>query len=331
MSQIETIIRYDGPALAEHDMDVEELAPALLALAGLIQAANHKFNGDRSAVRVTVNADIEQKCFQMKIKFVQDLLEKAKSFLDGDVATLKDILDWLGIIGGSTFSLFSILIALGKKERDSTKFTATAGDDSTIYQVENLQQKIEQHVHLHFPEGAPEEVKQLLSDPVIVGKALDVMRPAALPDYTEVAFFRPGAAAPEFRASKAEVEGALELAPSAFAPGNEEVADPDDETPVPFKTRVFVKTQRNEGVGQWELKWGGRAKLVSIDDTDWLTRFQKGEAPHPLPLYLDVQMEMITSNTNPDAPERYRVVKVLDVVQSSPSKQSEMFDGDEPA
>ena len=42
-------------------------------------------------------------------------------------------------------------------------------------------------------------------------------------------------------------------------------------------------------------------------------------------------MEMITSNTNPDAPERYRVVKVLDVVQSSPSKQSEMFDGDEPA
>ena len=30
MSKISTVVRYDGPALAEHSMDVADLAPALL-------------------------------------------------------------------------------------------------------------------------------------------------------------------------------------------------------------------------------------------------------------------------------------------------------------
>ena len=33
-----TTIRYDGPDLSGHEIDVQELAPALLALAEMIQA-----------------------------------------------------------------------------------------------------------------------------------------------------------------------------------------------------------------------------------------------------------------------------------------------------
>src|SRR5690348_6821595 len=113
-SEIETVIRYDGPALADHEMDVAELAPALLALASLIQTANHKFNGDRASVRVVVNADTEQQCFQIKIKLIQDFLQMARGFLDGDMATIKDICEWVGIIGGGTLSLFKLIVALGR-------------------------------------------------------------------------------------------------------------------------------------------------------------------------------------------------------------------------
>jgi hypothetical protein len=37
MSKIAFQLRYDGPALSEHGMDVADLAPALLALGDLIK------------------------------------------------------------------------------------------------------------------------------------------------------------------------------------------------------------------------------------------------------------------------------------------------------
>lgn len=68
---VRTTIRYDGPALADHEMDVQDLAPALLVLADLIQIANQKFNGKNANMKVLVNADVEQKCFMIDISLVQ--------------------------------------------------------------------------------------------------------------------------------------------------------------------------------------------------------------------------------------------------------------------
>lgn len=67
------VIRYDGPALSEHEMDVHDLAPSLLALADLCKIANEIFNGEAASVRVLVRADYEQKCFQLQLDLVQTL------------------------------------------------------------------------------------------------------------------------------------------------------------------------------------------------------------------------------------------------------------------
>ena len=64
---VRTTIRYDGSALSGHEIDVQDLAPALLALADIIQIANRKFNGDRADVKVTVSADVEQQCFMIDL------------------------------------------------------------------------------------------------------------------------------------------------------------------------------------------------------------------------------------------------------------------------
>ena len=48
-----------GPLLVSHEMDVQDLAPALLAMTEIVQIANRKFNGDAVAIRVTVDADVE--------------------------------------------------------------------------------------------------------------------------------------------------------------------------------------------------------------------------------------------------------------------------------
>lgn len=46
-----SVIRYDGPALADHSMDVADLAPALMALSDLLKIANTYMNGDRAGVK----------------------------------------------------------------------------------------------------------------------------------------------------------------------------------------------------------------------------------------------------------------------------------------
>ncbi len=110
MSSDQIRLRYDGPALANHSIDVDDLAPALLALGDLCKLTNKKFNGDRTSVKVVVNADLEQNCFELYLELLQTLTEQAKSIIkDDDIASAKEILEWLGIIAAGPLGLFAVL------------------------------------------------------------------------------------------------------------------------------------------------------------------------------------------------------------------------------
>ena len=94
------VVRYDGPALSEHEMDVHDLAPSLLALADLCKIANEIFNGESASVRVLVRADHEQKCFQIQFDLVQNLYDQLTVLMSRDsIKNAKEILEWIGIIG----------------------------------------------------------------------------------------------------------------------------------------------------------------------------------------------------------------------------------------
>ena len=54
MSRATFTIAYDGPALTNHTMDVRDLAPAMLAVGQLCDAANVVLNGERSKIQVHV-------------------------------------------------------------------------------------------------------------------------------------------------------------------------------------------------------------------------------------------------------------------------------------
>lgn len=79
-----TIIRYDGPALSGHEMDVHKLAPALLAVGELCRVANQTFNADVATVKVLVKANVEQQCFQLQLELVQTLFETLSVLLDDE-------------------------------------------------------------------------------------------------------------------------------------------------------------------------------------------------------------------------------------------------------
>lgn len=280
-SEIETILRYDGPALAEHEMDVEELAPALLALASLIQTANHKFNGDRSAVRVVVNADVEQQCFQIKIKLIQDFLSVAKNFLDGDMATIKDILEWVGILGTGG-GLLKLLIALGKKQQDATVFTATANDDSTVIQIAEL--------NVHLPPGTPLQVEQLLRNPLIVSKAKEVLKPVTQKGYETISFHEPGKGGRKFFEADSE-EARAALAYELPTPSPELDQENTAESTM-ASGPAWVDTSHFRGNAKWALMWNG-IKIDAKMPEDFVRRFQANETLVVPNTKLTVRMKIV--------------------------------------
>lgn len=56
-------ITYDGPSLAASEMDVRDLAPALLAAGDLLDAATRALHGERIKAQINVRASFKTGCF----------------------------------------------------------------------------------------------------------------------------------------------------------------------------------------------------------------------------------------------------------------------------
>lgn len=96
-------IKYDGPALANHQMDVRELAPALLALAALLEESNKVAFPDAEAVRVHINGTFRAGSFGVDLIALQSVKNQIISMFSGpeasSAANLLGILSALGLLG----------------------------------------------------------------------------------------------------------------------------------------------------------------------------------------------------------------------------------------
>lgn len=145
-------VTYDGAALTKHVMDVHYLAPALLSLGDLIREANNEINGGRSKVNLLVHSDFEHGCFNINLELVQTLFEQVKQLIDDEsVKSAKDILEWIGLIGGPvTGSLLLYLkIRKGRRVEEVTeiKDTDKSGMVSVRFEGDSNHVEIHQHVY----------------------------------------------------------------------------------------------------------------------------------------------------------------------------------------
>jgi hypothetical protein len=134
MSKVAFQLRYDGPELSEHGMDVADLAPALLALGDLIKRANARVNGDAAKVNLIVQSDFEHKCFQVSLELVQSVLSTIGTFLT-DADSLKNaqtIAGWLGLVGGSATTLVGIFTYLARRKGKEVESVSPVADETTI-------------------------------------------------------------------------------------------------------------------------------------------------------------------------------------------------------
>lgn len=95
-------VAYDGSARSgNHSIDVQTLAPALLAFGRLLREANTEFNGKKSVSKIFVVSDFEHKCFNINFELIVGMYKQVQVMLGMDgVKTAKEVLEWIGLLRG---------------------------------------------------------------------------------------------------------------------------------------------------------------------------------------------------------------------------------------
>ncbi len=103
MSHATFQIAYDGPAMAAHSMDVQQLGPALLSVGDLCREASRVINGEDAAkINVKVRANFEEKCFDIIFDLIQLYREVTGLIKTEEAADAKELLEWIGLVAGAT-------------------------------------------------------------------------------------------------------------------------------------------------------------------------------------------------------------------------------------
>jgi hypothetical protein len=267
---VRTTIRYDGPILADHEMDVQDLAPALLALSDIIQIANRKFNGDAASIRVLVNADVEQKCFQIDLALVQSVVEQAKGlFSDDGLKTALDIAKSVGIVTGSALSLFKLAALLAKRAEAGTKLEVKkTGDVTVIVMGDGNNVRVSNDVYA------------LASDPAVIEKVKNVVQPLKRPGYETLSFVADNKVVGTI--TREEARGISDASASLVPPAREDVQQ--------IKGPIRIKSPQYVGAAKWTVYWGGRPIDVTMP-ADWVEQFQANDVSAPPNTILEVEME----------------------------------------
>src|SRR4029077_3819337 len=102
MSTSQFTLSYDGDALNNGQMDVRELAPALLAAGDLLSEANRQVNQDRVTLSVNVQSGFEKGSFDINLVTNQGALSQLASLVTGEHIVVASALVML-IFGGRGF------------------------------------------------------------------------------------------------------------------------------------------------------------------------------------------------------------------------------------
>lgn len=308
---LRTTIRYDGSALSKGEMDVQDLAPALLAIAEIAKIANHKFNGDRASIKVMVNADIEHRCFQLDLSLVQSWIDQARAFIgDENITTLEQIGAIVGYVAGGAGGLFGIYkwaFSKGNPQPNITVFNYIDARGSVILQDDDGNQHV-----------ADAQAWELAKDPAILPHMKTVVAPLRRQGYSDFQVIDGSATVVEIDSQTAQT------IIKAQAPVGED--DGDQPFVSQVDGQVEIHTAQFKGNAQWGLWWTGRVRLMKIEDEEWLSRYQAAQVPEAVPgAWLDVTME-ITQPRDRKLPASFAVKKVKGVLPPE-GPQGSMFDG----
>ena len=315
MSSEKIRIRYDGPALAKHSIDVDELAPALLALGDLCKLANNKFNGNRATIKVFVSANVEQNCFELNLELIQTLVSQIKSITsDEDVAAVKDLLEWLGIIVAvsvpTVMGLFKFLKTLGGRKIESIE--PRTKEDGNVVQVKIEGDNNRVHVHSNTIE--------LLKEPRVAEKFKKTIKPLAQEGYETLEFESDDGRKEEITKEEAKKILDVEAVPQLLLI--------EDDAPQMVTAWITVYSPVYEiNAKNWRFEYGGRHEVIDISETNIAEKaIRRGGA-----LVNDTYKVVLEITQTKTPTGKYKNhYKIKEVVEFHPAQfQEDMFDEDQ--
>lgn len=116
-------IVYDGPALDNHEMDVYDLAPALMAIGGLMEEVGNVLYGDKFKIGVSVKGSFKTGCFGVEmVAMAKNILADALDiFNHGNTTAVLNAAGIIGIIRYSGGTLIGFLLWLRNRKITKTE------------------------------------------------------------------------------------------------------------------------------------------------------------------------------------------------------------------
>ena len=286
-------------------MDVADLAPALLGLSEIVKISNKKINDDRSAVKVLVKVDIEQKCFQFVIEITQTVVQHISLFVyDERVATAKEIAEWIGISGGSAFGLFRAYKWITKQKLTLNELNIK--EDGSNITISNIEESV----------TVNKKTFDMLNDEEILKNVKNVVKPLTKEGYDKLQFEQDDQIVDEISSEEGEAIYNLTEDTLKFQPRVNKST-----------SLVKIKVKKPDYLGN--SKWSfilDRVIEAKIEDTSWLQQFQEGEISIPPGSFLEVLFRTeieLDENNDPSGNVNYFVVEVKKVIP--PEEQIGLF------
>ena len=309
MSTASVTIRYDGPDLADHQMDVADLAPALLGLSELCKIANRKFNGDRASVKVLINTDREHNCFQFDLVLVQSIWDTTKALVTGaDAAAAKEVAAWLGIASGGVAGLFQLVKWLRGRRIEETKLELTAGGDVVSIRVEGDGN----NVIVAHPQSLA-----LLRDEAAIANVKKVVQPVAKEGYESLEFESEGRTVE--RVDKPDALAVVGLDPSKI-----EETELDKPQLLTAWVTVYSPVYDLEAP-MWRFKFGDKVEYMDITQTSIAEQaIKRGCAMIDDAYYVRLELRQEHRPTG-KITNHFKIVEVLEFKPARPAYQADMF------
>lgn len=287
-ASVQFSIKYDGPVLAEHQMDVRELAPALLALSSLLEESNRALNGDKPEIRVNVKGNFQSGSFKIDLSAALTMKEQIVSLLSGAEVTalsnLFGILSGLGLLGGG--GLLGLVIWLNGRKPSKIEYQG----DKAIFTLEESSEVESLEVDLAVGRlYATKTVRQSLSK---------VVKPLSQPG---IDYFASG------RDGQAEVIITKEQVAAFFA------LDDDMEVvsnTVAERALLQIESAVFKDGNKWRLNDGTTSFFAEIIDVDFLSRIQSGEERFGKGDVLIVDLRRIQTIADTGLKSEYRIENV---------------------